>query len=135
MVKKRYWVSVVLWAAIILILCGMPPQDVEKIKLFEIPYQDKIVHFMLYFVLALLVMALLTLNSTLRKTRWTYLLTILICLLYGWIIEVFQRTFFPGRSFEWMDVVADTAGAVIGVLLYRSISSFVKKRWKIFDEL
>jgi VanZ family protein len=113
----------------------MPPQDVEKIKLFEIPYQDKIVHFMLYFVLALLVMALLTLNSTLRKTRWTYLLTILICLLYGWIIEVFQRTFFPGRSFEWMDVVADTAGAVIGVLLYRSISSFVKKRWKIFDEL
>jgi len=126
MVKKSYWLLVTVWAAIILVLCGMPPQDVDKVKFFDLPYMDKIVHFALYFVLAMLVMAVLTLNSHLKTSRWTYIITITICLLYGWLIEVLQRAFFPGRSFEWLDVVADTAGAVVGVLLYKKVSRWVK---------
>jgi len=130
MVKKSYWLLVTVWAAIILVLCGMPPQDVDKVKFFDLPYMDKIVHFALYFVLAMLVMAVLTLNSHLKTSRWTYIITITICLLYGWLIEVLQRAFFPGRSFEWLDVVADTAGAVVGVLLYKKVSRWVKGRFK-----
>lgn len=126
MIKKRYWISIAVWASIILVLCGMPPQDVDKIKFIDIPYLDKLVHFGLYFVLALLIMAILTLNSKLKKSRWANLITILSCLLYGWLIEVMQRAFFPGRSYELMDVVADTAGAVVGVLLYRTIRRLVK---------
>jgi VanZ family protein len=126
MIKKRYWVSVAVWASIILVLCGMPPQDVDKIKFIDIPYLDKLVHFGLYFVLALLIMAILTLNSKLKYSRWANLITIFSCLLYGWLIEVMQRVFFPGRSYELMDVVADTAGAVVGVLLYRTIRRLVK---------
>lgn len=108
----------------------MPPQDVDKIKFIDLPYLDKVVHFALYFVLAMLVMAVLTLNSYLKNSKWTYTITIAICLLYGWLIEILQRAFFPGRSFEWMDVVADTAGAVVGVLLYRRVSRWVKGRFK-----
>ncbi|TCN72110.1 VanZ family protein [Acetobacteroides hydrogenigenes] len=130
MVKKSYWLLVTVWAAIILVLCGMPPQDVDKVKFFDLPYMDKIVHFALYFVLAMLVMAVLTLNSHLKTSRWTYIITITICLLYGWLIEVLQRAFFAGRSFEWLDVVADTAGAVVGVLLYKKVSRWVKGRFK-----
>lgn len=130
MVKKRYWLSIVVWAAIILILCGMPPQDVDKVKFFDFPFQDKVVHFALYFVLAMLVMAVLTLNSYLKNSKWTYTITIAICLLYGWLIEILQRAFFPGRSFEWMDVAADTAGAVVGVLLYKRVSRYLKGRIK-----
>ena len=130
MVKKSYWLLVTVWAAVILVLCGMPPQDVDKVKFFDLPYMDKIVHFALYFVLAMLVMAVLTLNSHLKTSRWTYIITITICLLYGWLIEVLQRAFFPGRSFEWLDVVADTAGAVVGVLLYKKVSRWVKGRFK-----
>lgn len=126
MIKKRYWISIAVWASIILVLCGMPPQDVDKIKFIDIPYLDKLVHFGLYFVLALLIMAILTLNSKLKKSRWANLITIFSCLLYGWLIEVMQRAFFPGRSYELMDVVADTAGAVVGVLLYRTIRQLVK---------
>jgi len=126
MIKKRYWISIAVWASIILVLCGMPPQDVDKIKFIDIPYLDKLVHFGLYFVLALLIMAILTLNSKLKYSRWANLITIFSCLLYGWLIEVMQRAFFPGRSYELMDVVADTAGAVVGVLLYRTIRRLVK---------
>jgi Predicted integral membrane protein len=130
MVKKRYWLSIVIWAAIILILCGMPPQDVDKMKFIDIPYQDKIVHFGLYFILAVLIMAVLTLNTHLKQSKWAYVITILSCLFYGWLIEVMQRNFFPGRSYELMDIVADTAGAVVGVLLYKSISGLVKSWFK-----
>lgn len=130
MVKKRYWLSIVIWATVILILCGMPPQDVDKVKFFDFPFLDKIVHFGLYFVLALLIMAVLTLNSHLKHSKWTYTITIVVCLLYGWLIEVLQRAFFSGRSYELMDVVADTAGAVLGVLLYKQISKLVKSWFK-----
>ncbi len=127
MIKKRYWVSVAVWASIILVLCGMPPQDVDKIKFIDIPYLDKIVHFGLYFVLALLIMAILTLNSKLKHSSWSYVITIFSCLFYGWLIELMQRSFFPGRSYEMLDVVADTAGAVVGVLLYKTIRRLVKR--------
>jgi VanZ family protein len=126
MVKKRYWFLVPAWAIIILILCGMPPKDVDEIKMFDFPFQDKIVHFGLYFVLAELIMAVLMLNTRLRQLRWaSYAIAILSCLLYGWLIEVMQQNFFPGRSYELMDVVADTAGAVLGVLLYSPISQLI----------
>lgn len=124
---KKYWFSVTLWAVVILVLCGMPPQDVDKVKFIDIPNMDKIVHAGLYFVLALLLMAITTLNSFLKRTGLAYVVTIACCLLYGWLIEVFQREFFPGRSFEWLDVVADTTGGILGVLLYKYIRRIFKK--------
>lgn len=132
MVKARYWISII-WAIVILILCGMPPKDVEAIKFVDIPYLDKIAHFALYLVFGLLVMAVLTLHKRLKASNWIYVIAILICILYGWLIEVLQRAIFPGRSYELMDLVADTAGAVIGVLLYGWVSRKLK-RWLKIEE-
>ncbi len=104
----------------------MPPKDVDKMKLFDFPFQDKIVHFGLYFVLGVLIMAVLTLNTRLKESKMaSYAITILICLLYGWLIEILQQNFFPGRSYELMDVASDTAGAVLGVLLYGPFSRLI----------
>lgn len=124
--KYRYWIAI-LWAIIILVLCGMPPQDVDKVKFIDFPHIDKVVHFCLYFVMGVLVVAVLSLNGTLKKSKWLLLVSISICFIYGWIIEIFQQVLFTGRSYEVMDIVADTAGAIVGVLLYRPISRAINK--------
>lgn len=49
----------------------------------------------------------------------------------GMIIELIQRSSLIGRSFEWLDLVADTFGSALGVILLRlglDLDPFVKKR-------
>lgn len=133
MVKSRYLLLAV-WAVIILVLCGLPPQDVEKMKLFNFPQLDKFVHMALYLGFGLFVMAVLTLHKRLRGTKTIYLIAIAICALYGWIIELLQRYLFVGRSYELLDLLADIIGAVLGVLLYNWLSGRFKRMFNIPDD-
>lgn len=130
MVKGRYLLLVV-WAIIILVLCGMPPKDVDKIAFINFPYIDKVAHILLYVGFGLSVMAVVNLNKRLKGTFLSYVLAIAICAFYGWIIEILQLEVFPGRSYELMDVVADTTGAIVGVLAYNWVSTIFVKIFKI----
>jgi VanZ family protein len=38
-------------------------------------------------------------------------------LLYGIAMELVQKYFIPNRSFDFKDVIADTIGIVVGLLL------------------
>ena len=73
----------------------------------EIPYVDKVVHFMMYFFLSMLGMIYLyRTKTTIKKKIWYFLFVIFL----GIIIEFFQPFF--ERGFEVLDMVADIIGAV-----------------------
>ena len=42
-----------------------------------------------------------------------------LLVLYALILEWMQMQFFPGRSFEWLDWLADFLGVVISISLWR----------------
>lgn len=44
---------------------------------------------------------------------------LIISTTYGIGMEVVQYTFFPGRYFEFWDIVANISGAFAGVILFR----------------
>lgn len=48
--------------------------------------------------------------------RWRLLLTFGLCVLYGTIDELYQ-TLTPDRFSDWRDVLADGAGAALGLLV------------------
>ena len=50
---KTHWKSII-WAIVILILCGIPGDDIDKVRFIDIPHLDKFVHGVLYFVFTLL---------------------------------------------------------------------------------
>ncbi|MCQ2209315.1 MAG: VanZ family protein [Paludibacteraceae bacterium] len=52
---------------------------------------------------------------------------ILLPILYGGIMEFVQEFFFPPRSAEWSDWIADVMGVVIGMCLFM----FVNKKFKL----
>lgn len=86
-------------------------------RLPSVGFNDKINHFLAYFILAVLV------NLTLiyqRKSRFLFekatVATIVICLFYGALDELHQLLV-PGRSAETLDWVADALGAFAGVLI------------------
>lgn len=81
-------------------------------KIWFVPIR-KIAHFSVYFVLGILV--LLTLKEFNVKNNICYY-AILICFLYSVSDEIHQL-FVDGRSGEVLDVLLDTTGSVISIVL------------------
>ncbi len=75
-------------------------------------------HFFIYFVLGILVSNAFITSASSHLTKGQILgYSIGLCILYAISDEVHQ-VFIPGRAGQIKDVIIDSAGAVIGVLLY-----------------
>lgn len=81
------------------------------------PGMDKVVHFIFYLVLTLLVLLSLSREWDLNFSfRTTFIVAIAIA--FGIIIELIQR-YIPGRSFEWADILINILGTLTGYQLYK----------------
>lgn len=140
MLNKRvvFWTAVILWMGLIFFLSqqsatestklstGVTEVIVEKVEKvapnteLQIYSYDIIIrknaHFFVYLVLGVLVMNALNSNSWWSKKR-QILLTLVICISYAISDEVHQL-FIPGRGAQVEDVLIDSAGASVGVLIY-----------------
>lgn len=74
---------------------------------------DKLGHFLAYFVLTWLALWGLARNDHHKNGR-VWLLVCLIAL-YGIALEIIQFRFFPGRYFEWWDMLANLVGTFIAI--------------------
>lgn len=77
---------------------------------------DKAAHFFVYGLLATLVV------RAGPRPVWAVGITIL----YG-LTDEWHQSFTPGRSVEWMDVMADALGAVVAVAVYAGWAGY--RRW------
>ena len=73
---------------------------------------DKIIHFLLYFILTFLCIKSVQMIS-LKK----YLIISISCFIYGTIIEVFQELFTQTRKADALDVLANTLGILVAVVV------------------
>jgi VanZ family protein len=113
--KRKVWlvyIPLTIYWIILFIATSLPLQ-----RLPSVGFNDKINHFLAYFILAVFV------NLTLiyqRKSRFLFkkapLVTIIIGLLYGAIDELHQ-ILVPGRFAETLDWIADGLGTIVGVLV------------------
>ena len=96
----------------------------EKEKYIEktVVFVRKSAHFILYFILGLLVISFLKEFGLSRKS---IIISIIVVLLYAVSDEIHQ-TFIPGRSGEVLDVLIDTIGGSLSTLLYYLIYRRIK---------
>jgi VanZ family protein len=107
---------VMLYIACIAALSLLPPNDLPKIQYFH--GLDKMVHFMMYFVFALLFC------WTLRTEKHFLRLGFVVVTTIGWgvFMEAIQLYMHLGRNFSWYDIVANSLGSVLGILLYEIVA-------------
>ena len=74
----------------------------------------KTAHFTAYMLLSILTLSAMLTHKLRDKTRTA--LTLIICFLYAVSDEIHQ-VFVPGRAGRFSDVMIDTSGAVLGILL------------------
>ncbi len=119
---QNHWKSII-WAVFILVLCGMPGDQVNKVKFIDIPHFDKFVHFFLYFTFTLLLISENNKQKHYRKvTVDAILIAATISLSYGALIEISQKFLFTNRGADIWDMIANTLGFLVAVISYRQVN-------------
>ncbi|MBL0328177.1 MAG: VanZ family protein [Bacteroidetes bacterium] len=111
-----------LWALLILILCGIPGRDIPHISFLELLSFDKFVHAGIFFVLIVLIVRgfeLQTTFSSLQKNAKS--IGCVLCIAYGGMLELMQEAVFEERSADVYDFIANSFGCLLGLFLYRWI--------------
>jgi len=94
----------------------MPGENFPKIEfnLFEL---DKLIHFIFYFILVVL----MNIGFRLKKSEPFYrsiVWIIVVGIFTGWSIEYLQGNFITNRFFDYSDIIANSVGTIVGMLIY-----------------
>jgi VanZ family protein len=120
-----------LWALVIMILCGIPGRDIPHVSFLELISFDKFVHASIFFLLAILfIRGFSKQHSFSLLQRKPSTLACIICIAYGGILELLQQAVFEERSADIYDFIANSFGVVMGVLLYNRIDKKILSRFK-----
>ena len=117
-----YYIPMIFWAALIFVLSAIPGDTIVLPSFWN---SDKFAHIFMYFVLAVLI--LLTLLWAQRDISFieSALLTFLVSIAYGGIIEILQQYVFIHRNGDFLDFIANSIGAALGVIFML----YFKKRY------
>ena len=117
-----YWAPVVLYAGMIFYLSAQshPEEQLPSFLLEDV--SDKVLHAVEYAVLAVLCYRAFRWGVSGQVASHALLFAIVTASLYGMTDEAHQF-FVPYRESSWQDWVADTAGAAIGAISWRSVRS------------
>lgn len=128
---RKYTIAFISWMVFITFSSLFSFEDTDTSR-FNIPHLDKAVHFIFYFVAAVLATFFVRESTKgifpLYKTLWSVVLGAII---FGMIIEVFQHTFTTDREADLFDALANSLGAISGTLVMKSFfSSETRLKWK-----
>ena len=93
-----------------------PTTNIPKI---EVPYIDKLGHVTLFAILVI-IWLLFVLSKT-KGSKLTSIWVVLIAFFYGIIIEASQGMFFESRTADGWDIIANSAGILLGWLIFHKI--------------
>jgi VanZ family protein len=116
-----YWVPVALYAGAIFYLSALshPEDQLPSFLLRDV--SDKVLHAVEYGILSLLCYRAFRWAAGSAVARQAVVLAIVAASVFGLTDEVHQ-VFVPLRESSWQDWLADTIGAVMGAMSWRSIS-------------
>lgn len=110
--KKLVYFPLGIYWSVLLILTSLPGKDLPKTGI-----NDKIEHFIAYFLLGLLLsLTLLLQNKYYKIKKYFTIFSVLFIGLYAALDEIHQL-FVPGRDCDIIDWTADVIGASFGILL------------------
>ncbi len=124
---KSYFPALI-WALIILFLSGYPGEYVPKVPVWQF---DKLAHAVIYAVLSFCLLIAFQQQYLKHGNRYKIsLIAMFISVSYGGFMEILQNNIFINRSGNWYDFLANTIGALLGVLMYPLITKYLPiNRW------
>ena len=117
MTTKQYLYAALLWTVIIMVVVGVPGNQIPKVSHFiDLLQPDKIVHIGLFTPFSFLWISYI--SCKLKTIKSSIILVVLFGMLYAVITELLQVYVFIGRSGNFPDAIADFIGAIIGIIYF-----------------
>lgn len=129
--KSRALLPALVWACIVLVLCGIPGTKLPELSFWQWLRPDKIVHLVLFGTQSFLLLAGFSrfpTDSVWRKHA--VLLAIGLSVVYGGTIEWMQDHVFIQRSGDLRDALANALGALLGGWLFRKFEHKLPARFR-----
>jgi L-cystine uptake protein TcyP (sodium:dicarboxylate symporter family) len=108
--------ALVLWLLTIFALCAMPGEYIPSNNWLDLLSVDKLVHASIFFILCFLGFIILHKNNS---QFWSYVLIVVLAIVYGASLEYMQGHYFRHRSADWLDIAANSTGCFLA-LIFRS---------------
>jgi len=118
------WAAPAIWAGMIFYLSHLSGDETPSLSWF--PHMDKLLHFALYAILAILLYLALRRERNV-PTRKAALYALAVSLIYGVSDEIHQ-SFVPGRCAAVADLAADSLGTMLAIC----ISVIIDRRCKFY---
>lgn len=120
--KYFYLIIAEIWTILIAVVCLV---DFNKMPSISIKGADKYVHFSFYFIFTLLWF----LYFRKKNEQQDAILKIFIAaLIFGSLIEIAQETFTTSRHADVYDILANTTGALVAIIIILFYKLILKKR-------
>lgn len=124
--RNRFFLPAIVWFFISIILLTLPGSSFPKEDWLDKLWLDKWVHIALFGIMTVLFCWSLSKQAIVsKKIKGHFILTGILCLIYGITMEFVQKCWIPNRSFDMGDIIADGAGAAAGVMY--SFKRYIKK--------
>lgn len=112
-----YWFPIILYCLLIFIQSSYPSFKNAP----ELPYIDKVLHFVAYALLGALFLRAFKTSRIKNNLKLMLILSFVLSSLYGISDEIHQY-FVPYRDADFMDVLADMLGGIMGVYIYQAMA-------------
>ncbi|MDX2046418.1 MAG: VanZ family protein [Chitinophagaceae bacterium] len=117
---KTPWPGIA-WVILIFVLLALPGSSFPDAGFLNIPHLDKVVHFILFWILVYLWAFYFSgKQPPVSFFRRIILVIAILSCAYGIAMEFYQKYFVANRMFDGGDVIADAAGA-FGGFFYSSL--------------
>jgi VanZ family protein len=122
-----FWKTII-WACIVIFLSLSSGDNLPHPSWMMFPNVDKVVHFFMYFIFALVLIHDLHYYSKIRlKRRQIILISVLIVISWGGLLEILQGIPSIHRSCDFFDFLANTIGTVVASVSYRILEPLLNK--------
>ena len=108
--KWIYWIPAIFYMSFIFYLSS---KSVVPGPSVSIPHYDKVMHFIIFAILSVLLLIALLKNEFKKPVMFAILFTIIYA-----ATDEFHQFFVPGRNMDFFDWIADSLGSLI-VLLFK----------------
>ena len=106
-----------LWAIIATGLCGTNGNNIPQFSFSNLIGIDKLAHMLLFGTETFLIAIAFKKNYAYKSSFHIILPAFIIGTVFGIIIEILQATVFTNRSFDYLDMLANTIGCALAWLI------------------
>lgn len=126
---RSFWKTII-WVGIVLFLSLTSGESLPHPRWLMFPQIDKVFHFIMYFVFALVLIHELKRSGKIPPKYdgdRIILISVLIVILWGGILEILQQIPAIHRDCDFFDFLANAAGAVLAAAFYRILEPLLDK--------